>query len=235
MKTLQSKLGQYTVFHQNSEEYHLLKRELFSQHQYYFESDLDQPMILDIGAHIGLATLYFKQLFPNAHIVAVEPNPNNFALLEKNVYENQLENVTLLQQAISDTQEGGDFFIDETSNHWQSTGSFHKGSWAGVQESTRILVETTLLSSLITQPIDFLKLDIEGWEQVALTEAQGKLRQVKELQFEFHPHPTQSLKKIVELLEQTHAVTVFSGTQEVPVKKAKGLVQVHAKNRKFTK
>lgn len=43
------------------------------------------PLVLDCGANIGLSALYFNDLFPKARIVAVEPDPSNFLLLQENV------------------------------------------------------------------------------------------------------------------------------------------------------
>lgn len=43
------------------------------------------PLIVDLGANIGLSALYFSLTWPDARIVAVEPDAENFALLSANV------------------------------------------------------------------------------------------------------------------------------------------------------
>jgi FkbM family methyltransferase len=43
------------------------------------------PLIVDLGANIGLSALYFSLMWPEARIVAVEPDPDNFAVLARNV------------------------------------------------------------------------------------------------------------------------------------------------------
>jgi FkbM family methyltransferase len=43
-----------------------------------------QPLIMDCGANIGLATLWFAKHFPRARILAVEPDDENFRLLQIN-------------------------------------------------------------------------------------------------------------------------------------------------------
>jgi hypothetical protein len=43
-----------------------------------------QPLILDCGANIGASVAWFSVRYPKAHIVAVEPAPENFALLSRN-------------------------------------------------------------------------------------------------------------------------------------------------------
>lgn len=42
------------------------------------------PLIIDAGANIGLATLWFANLFPQAKIASIEPDQDNFALLVRN-------------------------------------------------------------------------------------------------------------------------------------------------------
>lgn len=224
----QSRLNKYTIYHNNSEEYHNLKREVFTSDLYYFETENPRPIIIDAGAHIGLATLYFKQLYPGAHITALEPNPESYDLLEKNVFENQLDDVTTFQVALSDQSSEEQFFRDQTSEWWHSTAGFHKGSWLGTQESDEITVQTRLLSEFVTGPVDFLKMDIEGAEQKVLFASQEVLPLIKELHIEFHTHKSQSLAKLVELLEKTHKVELTKDTKEVTVKKANGLVQIRA-------
>ncbi len=226
-----SRLQKYTVYYDNSEEYHNLKREVFTSDLYYFETDNPTPLIIDAGAHIGLSTLYFKQLFPGAEVISLEPNPRCFELLEKNIFENQLDNITTINAAISDNSGSARFFMDESDEQWYSTAGLHKGSWAGVQESKEISVQTHTLSELITKPVDFLKLDIEGVEQSVLNQAKDSLSQIKEMQIEYHSHPTQDLQKLIDLLEKTHKVDVFDGTTIIlpkRIKKVTGLAQIRA-------
>lgn len=46
---------------------------------------IKRPLILDLGANIGAAAVYFAMHFPRAHIVALEPQADNYALLKENV------------------------------------------------------------------------------------------------------------------------------------------------------
>jgi hypothetical protein len=45
----------------------------------------ERPLIIDCGAYIGLSGIYFKGLFPNAMVLAVEPDPENFESLKRNL------------------------------------------------------------------------------------------------------------------------------------------------------
>jgi predicted O-methyltransferase YrrM len=47
--------------------------------------DGKKPLIVDVGANIGAASIYFHRAFPDARIVAVEPDRQNFELPVANV------------------------------------------------------------------------------------------------------------------------------------------------------
>jgi FkbM family methyltransferase len=59
---------------------------------------------LDCGANIGLATLFFKRLYPESEIHAFEPDPETFKMLRRNVEQNSLSYVYLYNVALSDQQ-----------------------------------------------------------------------------------------------------------------------------------
>jgi len=71
-----------------------VKSEIFTSDLYYFETENSTPFIIDAGAHIGLVTLYFKKNYPDSEIIAIEPNPESFEILENNMYENQIDGIS---------------------------------------------------------------------------------------------------------------------------------------------
>ena len=56
------------------------------------------PIIIDAGANIGAASIWYHAKFPRAKIAAIEPDPNNAAVLRKNV--GQHANITVLEAAV---------------------------------------------------------------------------------------------------------------------------------------
>lgn len=222
-----TKLQQFTVHFDNSEEFHRLKTEIFTHDQYYFETDSPTPRIIDAGAHIGLATLYFKKIYPNADITAIEPNPSNLKLLEKNIWENGLEKVDVAPIALSTHAGQQAFYQDISPERWFSTSGFIPGAWNQNQKSEELTVLTQPLSVFLTQPIDFLKMDIEGAEQDVLESSRDHLHLVKQLMIEFHPNPAQDLPDLVKFLQDLgFTVSVWKDGQEVKPKHARGLVMI---------
>lgn len=59
--------------------------EVFVARQYEFDYGFIPSTIIDCGANIGLATVFFKNKFPNSTIISVEPEKSNYEMLEKNV------------------------------------------------------------------------------------------------------------------------------------------------------
>ncbi|MBH5294795.1 FkbM family methyltransferase [Salmonella enterica] len=55
------------------------------------------PVIVDCGANIGTSVLHFLEAYPRAHVVAIEPAPDNFALLSRNT---EGLNVTLINKGV---------------------------------------------------------------------------------------------------------------------------------------
>lgn len=196
-----TQLHKFRVSFDHSEEFHRLKREIFTNHQYYFETDQPAPRIIDAGAHIGMATLYFKQLYPDAQVIAIEPHPRNFALLSENVADNGLNDVHLIQAALADQVGTRALFADETDEQWLSTASFSAGAWNGQQLTQPLTVETLPLHALLHQPVELLKMDVEGAELLILLAAKNQLRQINRLVLEFHPHRGQSWSQLVRLLQ----------------------------------
>ena len=57
--------------------------------------------VIDVGANIGVLTLYFRSLIGDSgKIYSFEPDPNSFCILEKNIVQNYLENVIIENKAV---------------------------------------------------------------------------------------------------------------------------------------
>lgn len=197
-----ARIGKNTVWYDNAEEFNELKKELYTEHRYYLELDKEDPVIIDAGAHIGLATLYFKQIYPDAKIIAIEPHPANFALLKKNIEENQLKNVELYQVALA--PKSGQMGLNEPSGEreWRSGVGIIVGGWRGVQKTKPFRVKAVGIAEILGGPVDLLKMDIEGMEYEVLKAAGESLRQAKQIIVEVHPREGHRIGEIVKMLNQ---------------------------------
>ncbi len=232
-----AKLPPYTIEYSNSEEYHYLKREIWSGHCYYTELEVEDraPVIVDAGAHIGISTLYFAKHFPTAQIIAIEPNPITRELLENNIWNNRLEDlVSVLPVALSN-QTGSAPLFHLPTKQWQLNANLTPQAWNGDRLSESLQVETITLGSLLNQPIDIVKLDIEGTELLVLKEAREKLNLIQQLWVEFHPTGNNSLSELTQLLEkQGFKITIWQKEKTITQENAHGLCLIHAAKSQLT-
>lgn len=176
-----------------------LYREIFGRQNYYFQSTNDSPIIFDCGANVGMATLYFKWLYPGARVHAFEPDPSTFAMLQQNAKHNRLANVTTHNCALWDEEGTVEFFTDPA----------HPGSALMSTDPSRlsgasIRVPSRRLSDFIDAPIDFLKLDVEGAEHRVLADltSSGKISLVKQMVVEYHHRIAQHRSCLASFLGQ---------------------------------
>jgi FkbM family methyltransferase len=171
--------------------------EIFLRKQYYFDATTTRPVIVDVGSNIGLSLLYFKWQYPHAVILGFEPDPSTFHVLEANVKQNRLEDVRVLNQAVFDGTEWLDLFGDP-----DTPGSPQHSVRSGRVGGTARRVRGTRLSEHLTQPIDLLKVDIEGAERVVVDELErsGKLTLISRMAIEYHHHVEADDDKLGDLL-----------------------------------
>ncbi len=116
--------------------------------------------IIDLGANVGIASLYFASKYPYAKIYAFEPNPEVFTILSKNMSE--FDNVKTYPFLISGvTIENKSFFVSKKRTH--SSSLLDRGE-EFVEYGIRSFKLTDLMRFLQLQKLDLLKFDIEGAE-----------------------------------------------------------------------
>jgi FkbM family methyltransferase len=184
----------YTVRITDGPNFYMQYKDEFIRRIYHFETQRPDPLIIDGGGNIGMSILYFKHIYPNSRLIAFEPDLAIFRLLEENMTRNGLTNVTLVNAGLGAESGTATFFPD--------------GSAGGRLENRDggVTVEVRRLSDYLAEPVDFLKLNIEGEELPVLREAEasGTLRNVRELVLEYHgwPNGEQRLGPILDLLDR---------------------------------
>ncbi|MDX9738967.1 MAG: FkbM family methyltransferase [Candidatus Dojkabacteria bacterium] len=197
----ETKLGKYSIKYTNSIEYHSIKREIWTQNSYYFESKKENPLIIDIGSHIGISVFYFKSLYPNSKILAFEPNPITFKLLEENIESNGIEDVQIINKAVWKENGRKKFYIDGKENSWHSNSSFLESSWTGKEITKEISVQTTRLDEYIAEDIDMLKIDTEGSELSILKAHKKYLDRIQNIVVEYHPSRDFKIEDLLNILK----------------------------------
>jgi len=143
-------------------------------------------VVVDIGANIGYYTLIAANLVGDeGKVFAFEPDPENYALLVKNIEVNGYKNIIPVQKAVSNKtgttnlflceQNKGQHTIFEPSSYWKS-----------------IMVKSITLDDYFSEQqdsIDAIKMDIEGAEMLALLGMDRIIKQSPSLKIftEFRP------------------------------------------------
>jgi FkbM family methyltransferase len=190
----------YTLCINDGHNFYSQYKDIFDARIYHFDSDRTDPLIVDCGSNIGGSILYYKSIYPRARIIAFEPDPAIFPYLQENVSRNKLQDVQLLQAALS-AQEGWlTFYSDKKS-----------GSCLGKIPSDKLNkhwekcdVQCLQLRDFLAEPVDFLKMNIEGAEWEVLEASQDLLRNIGQLIIEYHHLPglPRTLHKILALLDR---------------------------------
>ena len=147
-----------------------------------------------------MSVVFFKSLYADAEVLAFEPDPRTFSQLEENVQANRLKDVRLVNAAVAGTPGTVPFYSEQAA----------PGSLVGSLDPARggtlaFAAQAVTLSSFIDQPVDFLKVDVEGAEGGVVEDlvASGAIGLVKHLVIEAHAEPRASAGRttIVHRLE----------------------------------
>jgi len=169
-----------------------MHKEIFEQEIYKFKASVKTPYIVDAGANIGLATIYFKHVFPNAEIVAFEPDQEIFRILKHNLESFDAKDVQLVKKGLW--------------NEERQIGFMSEGADGGLISNSQILGNTIInvvsLKGYLYKKVDFLKMDIEGAETVVLQNIESKLYFVDRIFIEYHSFvgEAQTLDVIINIL-----------------------------------
>lgn len=111
-----------------------------------------RPVIVDAGANIGAAARWFRQQYPDAAVVAIEPDPANVTMLRTNVADTDIH---VLDAAIG-------------SEAGFATLLHNGGSWAVQTERAssgmRIVTVDQAIADIPAGELFIVKIDIEGFE-----------------------------------------------------------------------
>ncbi len=172
----------------------LIYRSVLLDGEYAFELPFYPSTILDAGANIGTASIYFANKFPLAKIIAVEAEKSNFDMLVKNV--RPYPSIVPVHAALWNRD--GEICIETPDC---ATGAF--GEWGFVVHEgnagalVRAVTMQTLMRELNIESFDLAKIDIEGAEQEVFTDSQwlkGSRCLMIELHDRFRPGCTEKVQ-----------------------------------------
>jgi FkbM family methyltransferase len=154
----------------------------------YSDLNVKRETVLDVGANIGDSAIYFA-ICGAIKVYALEPYPFSFSLLERNIKENNFQEIVNVLNA--GYGKDGAVMLDPAEKTYG-------GSWLSPKErgiEVNIYSMDTILRR-ICPSCSILKMDCEGCEYNLLNEDNDVLRNFKRMQIEFHGKPHEIVSKL---------------------------------------
>lgn len=160
-------------------------KQIFVSDEYKFDVIIEPKVIVDAGANIGLASIYFSEKFPKATIIALEPEKNNFNLLCENI--KNYPNIIPLEAALWDKNTRINLCNAGLGDWGFMTADLnHESKNLKIEHDVQALTVNDILSKYSLNKIDILKIDIEGAEKEVFFDTSTWLNQVDALIVELH-------------------------------------------------
>jgi FkbM family methyltransferase len=147
--------------------------------------------VLDVGANVGLFSLWSIRNFPRAIVHAYEPNPRIWPYLQSNLEQTD---ISIYRTGIG-RESGRAQMVDSSESRLAST-SFNPGGEIVIES-----LETAI--DRLGGTIDLLKLDCEGAEWDLLDESNSCLRKVGEIRLEYHLGQVHSFEEFKAKVDKT--------------------------------
>lgn len=147
----------------------------------------EDDVVVEIGAHIGIFSIFAAQLARNGKVYSFEPMPANYEMLQRNIILNKANNIIPVNKAVSDKKGKKEFHLSSSEIYTGEHSFFLRGD----KLMKTIEVETLSLENIVKDhnisEIDFLKMDCEGAEyEILFNVPDDILRRIKQISMECH-------------------------------------------------
>lgn len=151
---------------------------IFINEEYKFATNTEPKVIIDAGANIGLTSIYYSITYPEAQIIAIEPELSNYKLLKENIksYPNIFSINKALWHKIAPLK---------ISNPNDQKFSFRVEESDNYSEVKAITIDE-LIKQYKFSYIDILKIDIEGAEKEVFSNRPNWVSKVGMIVIELH-------------------------------------------------
>ena len=140
--------------------------------------------VVDVGAYIGDFTIFAARKARQGRVLAIEPFPDNYNLLQKNIRINNLRNVIAINKALSDENGTEKIYIAKINSGGHSTV---KEYISGDSLEVRSVTLSRIITDYKVKKIDFLKMDCEGAEyKILFGTPKSILNKVDKIVMEYH-------------------------------------------------
>jgi FkbM family methyltransferase len=191
LKLISIKYKGYKIFMRPKTSDFFVLNQIFADKQYNPYHYVENPkVIIDGGANVGMSSIYFNSLFPEAKIFSFEPDTNNFIMLNRNL--GNLKNIKTFQKGL----------WGKSAKIYLNIISGYVDFYVTEEKTPKTIAEidcisiADLMTSEQLDSIDILKLDIEGAEKIIFeTDPEKWLPKVGCIMIETHDRMTPNSSK----------------------------------------
>lgn len=166
-------------------------------------------IVIDVGAAFGFYTiLASKRVSQQGRVVAIEPQPDSFKMLNKNIKLNKLTNIVTLNYAVSSRK--------TTLKLYSSYSTIQERAGQSLQSYIEVSADNldNLLRQLDIDQVNWIKVDVEGAELEVLKGAVGILSRSRDIALFVEVHSPDLVRPILELCESYKLRVEFEKTYE---------------------
>ncbi|KAF0219368.1 MAG: FkbM family [Geobacteraceae bacterium] len=188
--------------------------EIFKENAHFLVPEFaatDYGVVFDIGANQGFYTLKLKEICPQCRVIAIEPNPAEYAVLCENLERNRVGNVMCDNVAVA--PHAGQLRMEVIPEIGAIGGQLVRipeRPWIKDEFVKMLEVPAVTLDSLFTKyevtTVDLLKMDVEGLE-LEIFQSCTKLQQIKRIVTEYHSMAIKD--ELIKLLTRNNFSLVY--------------------------
>jgi FkbM family methyltransferase len=162
-------------------------------------------IVIDIGAHIGLYTIVSsKRVGTNGKVVAIEADPGNFEMLNRNIKLNQLTNVIPLNYAVYSKETKIKLYLPSGESGFTKYNTIMT-NWVNTEDKFVEVNANTLdyllqLNQIREEQVNWIKIDVEGAEFEVLKGATNVLSKSKDIALLIEIHGLDNYRPILNFL-----------------------------------
>ena len=104
--------------------------------------------VIDVGAHVGVVSIYLAKKFPFIKVYAIEPDPLNYVCLTRNIEANRVTNVFAINKAISGDGRKRTLYVDAGESAW---ATINPGTAVSQRVLRTVAVDTITLEQLFRE------------------------------------------------------------------------------------